>query len=156
MDPRDSVNTTFVTRRRIFRFKVMPFGLCNTPSAVKRLMNVAIAGLDPEICLAYLDDIIFHCRDLDSQPRKVATVQTAEPGWTKTEGPQVQPAAAGGCLPRTLGERRRVVHEFSEGGGDARVANAGLSEMFARSSACVRITGSSCRNSPRSRRRSIP
>ena len=29
-------------------------------------MNVAMAGLDPEVCLVYLNDIIVHSRDLDS------------------------------------------------------------------------------------------
>ena len=57
---RDSDKTTFVTRRGIFRFKVMLFGLCNAPVTFQRLMNVTIAGLDAEVCLVYLDDIIVH------------------------------------------------------------------------------------------------
>ena len=60
MDSKDSDKTTFVTRRGTFRLKVMPFGLCNAPATFQRLMNVAMAGLDPEICLVYLDDIIVH------------------------------------------------------------------------------------------------
>ena len=35
----------------------MPFGLCNAPATYQRLMNVAMAGLDPMICLVYLNDI---------------------------------------------------------------------------------------------------
>ena len=47
MDVRDSDKTTFATRRGTFRFKVMPFGLCNAPATFQRLMNVALAVLNP-------------------------------------------------------------------------------------------------------------
>ena len=42
MDPKDFDMTTFVTRRGPFRFKVMPFRLCNAPATFQRLMNVAM------------------------------------------------------------------------------------------------------------------
>ena len=54
----------FVTCRETLRFRVMPFGLCNSPSTFQRLMNVALAGLDPMVCLIYLDDIIVHSHNL--------------------------------------------------------------------------------------------
>ena len=66
MELRDADKTTFATRRGTFRFKVMPFGLCNAPATFQQLMNVALAGLDPEVCLMYLDDIIVHSVDLES------------------------------------------------------------------------------------------
>ena len=78
-DVRDSDKTTFVTRRGTLRFKVMPFGLCNAPAIFQRLMNVALAGLDLEVCLVYLDDIIVHSRDLSSHLDRTA-VRTADPG----------------------------------------------------------------------------
>ena len=62
MDPRDADKTKFAT----FRFKVMPFGLCNAPATFQRLMKVALAGLDPEVSLVYLDDIIVYSVDLES------------------------------------------------------------------------------------------
>ena len=34
----------------------MPFGLCNAHATFQRLMNVALAGLDPEVCLVYLEE----------------------------------------------------------------------------------------------------
>ena len=58
--------STFDLRRGTFRFKVMPFGLCNAPATFRRLMNVATAGLNPEICLVYLDDINVYSCDLGS------------------------------------------------------------------------------------------
>ena len=60
MNPIDSNKTTVVTRRGNFKFNVMPFGLCNAPATFQRLMNVAIAGLDPLICLVYLHEILVH------------------------------------------------------------------------------------------------
>ena len=66
MNFKDSDKTMFVTRRGTFRFKMMPFGLCNAPPTFQRLMNVAMSGFDPEICLVYLDDIIVHSWDLGS------------------------------------------------------------------------------------------
>ena len=36
----------------------MLFGLCNAPSTFQRLMELVLAGLRWEICLAYMDDIV--------------------------------------------------------------------------------------------------
>ena len=58
MDPNDADKTAFVTRRGIFKWKVMPFGLCNAPATFQRLMDIVLSGLNFEICLVYLDDVI--------------------------------------------------------------------------------------------------
>src|SRR5688572_29016332 len=58
MDPKDADKTAFVTRRGIFRWKVMPFGLCNAPATFQRLMDIVLSGLNFEVCLVYLDDVI--------------------------------------------------------------------------------------------------
>ena len=58
MDPSDAPKTTFLTRRGAFAFHVMPFGLCNAPATFQRPMDVTMLGLNFEICLVYLDDII--------------------------------------------------------------------------------------------------
>lgn len=36
----------------------MPFGLCNSPSALSRLLEDVLRGLQWEECLLYMDDII--------------------------------------------------------------------------------------------------
>jgi len=50
----DINNTCIVTRKGIFGFKVLLFGLCNA----HQHFNMALAGLTWEICLGYLDDLI--------------------------------------------------------------------------------------------------
>lgn len=54
----DKENTAFSTSLGLFHFKVMPFGLCNSPSALSRLLEDVLRGLQWEECLLYMDDII--------------------------------------------------------------------------------------------------
>ncbi|MCG7876305.1 MAG: RNA-directed DNA polymerase, partial [Candidatus Thiodiazotropha endolucinida] len=58
MDDDDREKTAFASRKGLFEFKVMPFGLCNAPASFERLMETVLAGLNWQICLIYLDDII--------------------------------------------------------------------------------------------------
>ena len=58
----DVDKTCFVTRKGIFGFKVLPFGLCNAPSTFQRLVDLTLAGLTWEVCLAYLDDLVVFSR----------------------------------------------------------------------------------------------
>jgi hypothetical protein len=50
--------SAFITREGLYRWNVMPFGLCNAPSTFKRLMETVLAGLQWKTCLVYLDDVI--------------------------------------------------------------------------------------------------
>lgn len=56
----DRDKTAFATSRGKFRFKVLPFGLCNAPSTFQRLMDQTLRRLLQNNCLAYLDDIIIY------------------------------------------------------------------------------------------------
>lgn len=58
MNEADKPKTAFVTRSGLFQFTVMPFGLCNSPATFERLMEVVLAGLNFNVCLVYIDDII--------------------------------------------------------------------------------------------------
>lgn len=62
--PRDKEKTAFITRRGLFHFRTLPFGLCNSPASFSRMMNLALTGLNYEVCLVYLDDIIVFAPDL--------------------------------------------------------------------------------------------
>jgi len=61
----DADKTAFITRRGMYRFRTTPFGLCNAVATFPRLMDLALAGLNSEICLVYLDDIILHSKTLE-------------------------------------------------------------------------------------------
>ncbi|GBL62294.1 Retrovirus-related Pol polyprotein from transposon 297 [Araneus ventricosus] len=56
--PEDREKTAFTTGQGLWKFKVMPFGLCNAPATFERLMETVLRGLSSEACLVYLDDII--------------------------------------------------------------------------------------------------
>ncbi|CAI5671940.1 unnamed protein product [Oreochromis niloticus] len=56
--PRARKAAAFCTRKGLFEWNVMPFGLCNAPATFQRLMDRVLAGLQWETCLVYLDDII--------------------------------------------------------------------------------------------------
>jgi predicted aspartyl protease len=60
VDEKDRHKTAFTTGRGLYQFKVMSFGLANGPSTFERLMELVLAGLQWEICLVYLDDVIIH------------------------------------------------------------------------------------------------
>ena len=46
IDPRDTDKTAFVTRKGQFRFRVLSFGLANSPSIFQRLMTMILAGVN--------------------------------------------------------------------------------------------------------------
>ncbi|GBO35515.1 Retrovirus-related Pol polyprotein from transposon 17.6, partial [Araneus ventricosus] len=58
IQPEDKEKTAFTTGQGLWQFRVMPFGLCNVPATLERLMETVLRGLTSEACLVYLDDII--------------------------------------------------------------------------------------------------
>jgi len=58
MDQNSLEKTAFVTRKRVWKFNVLPFGLSNAPAVFQRLMNLVLVGLTWQFCLAFLDDVI--------------------------------------------------------------------------------------------------
>jgi len=70
----DREKTCFVTRKGVFGFKVLPFGLCNAPSTFQRLVDMTLAGLTWEICLCYLDDLIIFSKTFDDHIKRLQAV----------------------------------------------------------------------------------
>ena len=58
--PEDRDKTAFICPRGMYRFRTMPFGLCNAGATFQRLMDIVMSGLHLEICLVYLDDIVVY------------------------------------------------------------------------------------------------
>jgi len=59
MNPADSDKTAFICPRGMFKFRKMPFGICNDGATFQLLMDIIMSGLCFQCCLVYLDDIIF-------------------------------------------------------------------------------------------------
>jgi hypothetical protein len=72
--PKDRPKTAFATRRGLYQFQVMPFGLCNAPATFERLMETVLAGLQWDICLIYLDDVIIYGKNVDEMIRNLSLV----------------------------------------------------------------------------------
>jgi len=52
----------------------MPFGLCNAGATFQRLMDIAMSGLNLEMCLVYLDDIVVYARTPEEHLQRLAVV----------------------------------------------------------------------------------
>jgi len=46
MHPDSQEKTAFITHSGLYEYQVMPFGLCNAPSAFQRLMDRVLCGLN--------------------------------------------------------------------------------------------------------------
>ena len=56
VDDRDK--TAIITRRGLFRYRKMPFGLSSAPDTFQRLMDLVFSGLNYYSVLVYLDDVV--------------------------------------------------------------------------------------------------
>ena len=73
--------TSFITRRGSFRFNVLAFGLTGAPASFMRLMDTVMRGLNFNILLCYLDDIVVFSKDAETHLERLrllfARLQTA-------------------------------------------------------------------------------
>ena len=74
VDENDKCKTAFSTRQGLFEFNLMPFGLCNAPATFERLMETVLAGLNWQICLVYLDDIIVTGKTFEDMVKNLDSV----------------------------------------------------------------------------------
>ena len=58
IEEKDRHKTAFITHKGLYQFKVLPFGLSNSPACFEALMEKVLHGLQWERCLIYLDDIV--------------------------------------------------------------------------------------------------
>lgn len=69
MEENEKSKTAFVTRKGLFQFKVIPFGLTCAPAIFERLNETVLAGLQRDKCIVYLDDIIVIGKSFDKMLR---------------------------------------------------------------------------------------
>lgn len=66
MNPEDEEKTTFVTRKGVFCYKVMPFRLKNASATYQHLVTKLYEGLVGKIVEAYIDNMVVKCEDFSS------------------------------------------------------------------------------------------
>ena len=66
--------TAFVTKYGHFEYVTMPFGLTNAPATFQRVMELALNGLQWDICLIYLDDILIFSRTFTEHLQRLKQV----------------------------------------------------------------------------------
>jgi hypothetical protein len=74
MEPNSVEKTAFSTETGHYEFLRMPFGLKNSPPTFQRIMNNILRGLQNEICLVYLDDIVVYSTSLDEHIQRLREV----------------------------------------------------------------------------------
>ena len=67
MDDQAKEKTAFSAGKGLWKFKKMPFGLCNAPSTFHRSMEAVLAQLPIENCLVYIGNIIIHAKDFETE-----------------------------------------------------------------------------------------
>ena len=65
MDPASREKTAFVTHAGLYEYTTMPFGLCNAPGTFQRLMECVLRGLNWQIALIYLDDVLVYSQNFE-------------------------------------------------------------------------------------------
>ena len=74
MDAEDREKTAFVTQGGLYEFRVMPFGLVNTPATFERLMERVLQGIAWSEYLVYLDDILVFGPDFETTLARLESV----------------------------------------------------------------------------------
>ena len=75
MAPEDRDKTAFtVGGGGLYRFLTMPFGLCNAPATFQRLMERVLRGLQWEVAVLYIDDIIVFADTVESHLQRLGAV----------------------------------------------------------------------------------
>lgn len=70
----DQPKTAFITKYGLYQFTRMSFGLCNAPSTYARAMDLVLRGLNSEIVLCFLDDILVMGKDFEDHMSNLRAV----------------------------------------------------------------------------------
>ena len=90
VDNKDRPKTSFsIQGSGLWKFKVMPFGLCNSPATFERLMERVLSNLTWKKCLVYLDDIIVFSKTFDEHIEIERSISEVDSGKFETKSCQV-------------------------------------------------------------------
>ena len=74
VDSSSREKTVFATSEGLYKFKLMPFGLCNAPATFRRLMNRVLCDVNWVECLLYIDDTVVIGRTFEQHLSNLGTV----------------------------------------------------------------------------------
>jgi transposase InsO family protein len=74
LEAEDMDKTAFICPRGMYRFRTMPFGLCNAGATFQRLMDIVLTGLNLTVCLSYLDDIVIFSTTVEQHLERLAII----------------------------------------------------------------------------------
>eukprot|EP00794_Sanderia_malayensis_P003974 gene3974-4523_t len=98
MDPRDMEKTAFCTRQGNFEFRVTPMGLVNASYTFQKMMQLVLSGLQWQVCMVYLDDVIVYSKSFDKHLDNLRLVFER----FKNEGLKLKPKKCYFCQPEVL------------------------------------------------------
>ena len=67
MDPIDQLKTTFITEKRLYCYRVMPFGLKNVGTTYQRLVNKVFVDKIGHTMEVYIDDMLVKSPNIKQQ-----------------------------------------------------------------------------------------
>ena len=74
MKEEDIPKTAFITKFGLYEWTTLPMGLSGAPFCYTRLMELALAGLQCNTCVIYLDDVIVFGKTFDEHLSRLAEV----------------------------------------------------------------------------------
>ncbi|XP_075926286.1 uncharacterized protein LOC142929264 [Petromyzon marinus] len=74
LDDESKPKTAFRTPHGLFQFNRLPMGLHSAPATFQRLMELVLAGLQWNVCLIYLDDVIVFSKTFDEHLLRLRAV----------------------------------------------------------------------------------
>ena len=77
IEPGSREYTAFETPMGVYHYKRVPFGLVGAPWHFTKVMAIALRGLIPRVCLAYLDDVIVYDTTFEEHLESVEVVLKA-------------------------------------------------------------------------------
>lgn len=77
LTPEARPKTAFSIGQGLWKFKVMPFGLCNAPATFEWLIERVLVDIPRTRCVVYLDDLLAHAADFESALKNLQDVLLA-------------------------------------------------------------------------------